>query len=42
MTDAAKTASATNHVIRRLVKEGDLPAEQVVPGAPYHTARRLS
>jgi len=35
MTEAAKRLGVTNHVIRRLIKEGDLPAEQVVPGAPY-------
>jgi excisionase family DNA binding protein len=35
MTEAAKALGVTNHVIRRLIKEGDLPAEQVVQGAPY-------
>ncbi|MBK1670187.1 serine recombinase [Rhodovibrio sodomensis] len=35
MTEAAKALGVTNHVIRRLIKDGDLPAEQVVPGAPY-------
>jgi excisionase family DNA binding protein len=35
MTEAANALGVTNHVIRRLIKEGDLPAEQVVPGAPY-------
>lgn len=27
--------SVTNHVIRRLITAGVLPAVQVVPGAPY-------
>ena len=35
MTEAAKTLGVTNHVIRRLIKSGTLPAEQVVSGAPY-------
>ena len=35
MTEAAKALGVTNHLIRRLIKDGDLPAEQVVPGAPY-------
>ena len=35
MTEAAKALGVTNHRIRRLIKTGVLPAEQVVPGAPY-------
>lgn len=35
MTQAAKSLGVTNHVIRRLIKDGILPAKQVVPGAPY-------
>ena len=35
MTEAAKTLGVTNHRIRRLIKDGILAAEQVVPGAPY-------
>lgn len=35
MTEAAKALGVTNHLIRRLIKTGVLPAEQVVPGAPY-------
>jgi excisionase family DNA binding protein len=35
MSEAAKLLSATNHAIRRLIKERILPAEQVVPDAPY-------
>jgi len=35
MSEAASALCVTNHVIRRLIKEGILPAEQVVPGAPY-------
>ena len=35
MSEAAKALGVTNHVIRRLVKTGILPAEQVVRGAPY-------
>ncbi|MBI1220930.1 MAG: serine recombinase [Rhodobacteraceae bacterium] len=35
MTEAAKALGITNHRIRRLIKTGVLPAEQVVPGAPY-------
>ncbi len=35
MTEAAKALDVTNHVIRRLIKTGSLPAVQVVPGAPY-------
>jgi DNA invertase Pin-like site-specific DNA recombinase len=35
MSEAAVKLGATNHVIRRLIKDRILPAEQVVPGAPY-------
>jgi excisionase family DNA binding protein len=35
MTEAAKLLGVSNHVIRRLIKDGILAAEQVVPGAPY-------
>ena len=35
MTEAATTLGVTNHAIRRLIRAGVLPAEQVVPGAPY-------
>ena len=35
MSEAAKALSVTNHVIRRLITSGVLPAVQVVPGAPY-------
>lgn len=35
MTESAKALGVTNHVIRRLIKTGILPAVQVVPGAPY-------
>ena len=35
MTEAAKELGVTNHVIRRLIKDGELPAEQLVPRAPY-------
>jgi excisionase family DNA binding protein len=35
MSEAAKLLGVTNHVIRRLIKEGILAAEQVVPNAPY-------
>ena len=35
MTEAAKLLGVTNHVIRRLIKEGILAAQQVVPNAPY-------
>jgi len=30
----------SNHQIRRLIKEGVLPAEQVVPDAPYQIRAR--
>jgi excisionase family DNA binding protein len=35
MSEAATTLGVTRHRIRRLIREGVLPAEQVVPGAPY-------
>src|SRR5689334_16955077 len=35
MSEAAAMLGVTNHRIRRLLNEGILAAEQVVPGAPY-------
>jgi hypothetical protein len=35
MSEAAKLAGVTRHMIRRLIKERILHAEQVVPDAPY-------
>ena len=35
MSQAAVKLGVNNHRIRRLIKEGLLPAEQVVPRAPY-------
>lgn len=35
MTEAARVLGVTNHAIRRLIRDGDLTATQVVPGAPY-------
>jgi hypothetical protein len=35
MSEAAKLLGVNNHVIRRLVKQRILHAEQVVPDAPY-------
>jgi excisionase family DNA binding protein len=35
MSEAATKLGVTHHRIRRLIKDGILPAEQVVPGAPY-------
>lgn len=35
MSEAAKTLKVTNHKIRQLIQAGILPAEQVVPRAPY-------
>lgn len=35
MSEAAKELGVTNHVIRKLIKDGILPANQVVDGAPY-------
>jgi excisionase family DNA binding protein len=35
MSEAATALGVSHHRIRRLIKDGMLPAEQVVPGAPY-------
>ena len=35
MSEAATLRGVTHHRIRRLIKDGILAAEQVVPGAPY-------
>jgi hypothetical protein len=35
LRDAAQHCGVTSHRIRRLIEAGILPAEQVVPGAPY-------
>jgi len=35
MSEAAAQLGVTNHVIRKLIRENVLPAEQVVPRAPY-------
>src|SRR5207249_4466677 len=35
MIEAARLCGVTSHRIRTLIKAGILPAEQVVPGAPY-------
>jgi len=35
MSEAAAKLGVTNHRIRRLIKDGVLPAQQVVPRAPY-------
>ena len=35
MSQAAKELGVTNHVIRKLINDGILPAKQVVDGAPY-------
>ena len=35
MSEAATKLGVTNHRIRRLIKDGVLVAEQVIPGAPY-------
>ena len=35
MSEAATALGVTHHRIRRLIKDGVLAAEQVVPGAPY-------
>jgi hypothetical protein len=35
MLEAAKTLGVTSHVIRKLIKNDILPAEQVVAGAPW-------
>ncbi len=35
MSETAAALGVNNHRIRRLIKDGLLPAEQVVPRAPY-------
>ena len=35
MREAAAKLGVTSHVIRRLIQHSVLPAEQVVPGAPW-------
>lgn len=35
MTEAANELGVTNHVIRRLIQDGILPAKRLVEGAPY-------
>ncbi len=35
MREAAARLGVTSHVVRRLIQDGVLPAEQVVPGAPW-------
>jgi excisionase family DNA binding protein len=35
MSEAAAKLGVTNHALRRLIREQVLPADQVVPGAPY-------
>lgn len=35
MSEAAKQLGVTNHVIRRLIKDQLLPADQVIPDAPW-------
>jgi excisionase family DNA binding protein len=35
MREAAANLGVTSHVIRRLIRDRILPAEQVVRGAPY-------
>ena len=35
MSEAARALGVTHHRVRRLIKDGILLAEQVVPGAPY-------
>ena len=35
MTEPATVPGVTHHRIRRLIKDGILAADQVVPGAPY-------
>lgn len=39
MSEAAEELGVTNHVIRRLIKDSVLPAEQLVPGAPWQIRR---
>ena len=36
MSEAATSLGVSAHVIRRLIRDGVLPAEQVVPDAPWH------
>jgi excisionase family DNA binding protein len=40
MSEAAQSLGVTNHVIRRLIKDGVLAAEQVVARAPYQIRAR--
>ncbi len=40
MSEAAKKLGVTNHVIRRLIKDQLLAADQVVPDAPYQIRAR--
>jgi excisionase family DNA binding protein len=35
MTEAARKLGITNRAIRRLIRDGDLPAQQAVLRAPY-------
>jgi excisionase family DNA binding protein len=35
MSEAARELGVTNHTIRRLIRDGDLAAQQVMPKAPY-------
>ena len=35
MSEAAKELGTTSHTLRRLIKDGTLPATQLVPGAPW-------
>lgn len=35
MREAASRLGVTSHVVRRMIQDGILPAEQVVPGAPW-------
>ena len=35
MREAAAKLEVTSHVVRRMIQDGILPAEQVVPGAPW-------
>jgi excisionase family DNA binding protein len=39
MSEAAAELNVTNHAIRRLIKNGILPATQVIKGAPYQIRR---
>jgi hypothetical protein len=40
MSEAAAKLGVSNHQIRRLIKEGILAADQVVPDAPYQIRAR--